>query len=425
MSTQLFLTSALATAVGGPSGSTNLACSILRGGGSVTMSVATTSGGDNIALPNVFWWRVGAGSITGNVTANIRGKENTLSVNAGAGIRIEHYDSTGTTLKTTLLANKAVPSTITEYSTSDAAKALAATALTTGTSVNGDLIKVIILAKAFGTMGTDATGVTNSYNGASSGAAGDTSLVFATTLPTYQIPGIVQRTTGFGTGTADMVVTFPSALTPGNAILIVNSYHPTGDTFTPPAGLTSTIYSNTADEAMQVSYRIVQSGDSNVWTFTHATTPFGDNGNFIGYEILGPIDPAFLDSAISSGYSTAPASTAPSTTAVTPSSATTMLFEFLTVDTNSEANQVTGVAAPWDSGAGFDIITLAGNHPLVAAVAAAPPSGVAVNSSWVGASTTYANGWVTVIVAVRLISSSTTPAPVIVNRVAVIRASTR
>ena len=84
----------------------------------------------------------------------------------------------------TIVANTAVPTTSSEYTTSDTAKNASFTP--TSTALNyGDRIKVTLFVKNQGTMGGGFT-VTNSYDGPTAAAAGDTYVTFTENLfPAY------------------------------------------------------------------------------------------------------------------------------------------------------------------------------------------------------------------------------------------------
>ena len=186
MSTQLFLTSTPA-AVGGSGG---LKLSTGRGAASATAITTTTASGTNIPVTASaggtalsWWFQVGAGTISGNVSANIRARESSTAVNAGLGILIERYASDGTTLLGTILSDRTVPASITELTTSDSAKALAAVAPTSTTMSDGDWIKVTIKIRNVGTMAAGTA--TLSYNGPTAGAAGDSYVTFTDNLNLY------------------------------------------------------------------------------------------------------------------------------------------------------------------------------------------------------------------------------------------------
>lgn len=192
MSTQLFLTAA-ASSLGGTG---QKALSTSRGASSTSAITNTVTSGTDIQCTDTaggnalsWWWQVNAVTISGNITANVRGKESATTANAGAGLVIEHYDSTGTTLLGTILSDRTIPSTITEYTTSDAAKALAAVAPTSTVMAAGDWIKVTLKVRNVGTM-SHAAGetVTNTYSGPTSGAAGDTSVTFVDTITAFSPP---------------------------------------------------------------------------------------------------------------------------------------------------------------------------------------------------------------------------------------------
>ena len=187
MSTQLFLRLA-ASDLGGAG---QQALSVTRGAASHTAVTNTTASGTNIQVTAtaagqaLTWFSAPLAGITisGSVTVNIRGLESSTSANSKAGITIEHTDSLGNVLST-IVANTAVPTTSSEYTTSDTAKNASFTP--TSTALNyGDRIKVTLFVKNQGTMGGGFT-VTNSYDGPTAAAAGDTYVTFTETLfPAY------------------------------------------------------------------------------------------------------------------------------------------------------------------------------------------------------------------------------------------------
>lgn len=226
MTKQLFLTSA-ASPLGGAG---NLAASTSRGGASVNAVTNTVTSGTNIQATDTaggnalsWWFKLGPCQISGNVTANIRGLESALTANAGAGLLIEHYDPTGVTLLSTVLTDRTVPSTITEYTTADAAKALASVAPTSTAIGAGDWLKITVKVRNVGTM-SHAAGetVTNSYNGPTAAVAGDSSVTFADNLPSYisGILGIGHASTAVGSNAAPLTasITLPA----GTGLMVVD-----------------------------------------------------------------------------------------------------------------------------------------------------------------------------------------------------------
>jgi hypothetical protein len=186
MSTQLFLLSA-ASDLGG-SGQLSLGTS--RGGSSANLVTNTAASGTSIPVTQTaggtavtfFSGQLQAVTISGALSINIRGQESSLSANTAAGIKIERCDSTGSVLST-ILAEQTVPVSATEYTTGGGAKVSAPTPTSTSLS-DGDRIKITLLVKNFGVMAAGFT-VTNSINGPSSGASGDTWVTFAETLTAY------------------------------------------------------------------------------------------------------------------------------------------------------------------------------------------------------------------------------------------------
>jgi hypothetical protein len=171
-----------------------------RGAASTTAVTNTTASGTNIQVTKtaagqaLTWFsaQLQAVTISGSVTVNIRGFESSNSANAAAGITIERTNSAGT-VQSTIVANTSVPTTSNEYALStDGAKNAAFTPTSTPLTA-GDRIKVTLFVKnaAALTMGGGFT-VTNSYDGPTSAAAGDTFVTFTETLVTLN-PNLVNN----------------------------------------------------------------------------------------------------------------------------------------------------------------------------------------------------------------------------------------
>jgi hypothetical protein len=183
MPTQLFLRS-ISSSLGGAG---QLALSTNRGGGSVTAITRTTAGGTNIPVTAtadgqaLTWFSepMPEGfTLTGTCTVNIRGREAATSVNAGRGILIERTNEAGV-VQANIVADTTVPATIAEYTTTDAANAAFAPTVTSNTFAVGDRIKVTLKVRNAGTMGANASGVTNSYDSRGAAAVGDTYITFS------------------------------------------------------------------------------------------------------------------------------------------------------------------------------------------------------------------------------------------------------
>jgi hypothetical protein len=180
MSSQLFLTS-LASDLGGAG---QLALAYNRGSGSTTAVTNTTASGTDIPVTAtaggqaLTWFspQLAVVTIAGSITVNVRGLESSTADNAGAGIKIEHCSSNGTVLGT-ILADTAV--TGTEFGTSDAASNASFTPTST-IFASGDRVKVTLTLRNVGTMAAGTA--TNSYNGTTAAAAGDTYVTFTETL---------------------------------------------------------------------------------------------------------------------------------------------------------------------------------------------------------------------------------------------------
>lgn len=183
MPTQLFLRT-INSSLGGAG---QLALSTKRGGASTNAVTTTTAGGTNIVVTTsgggqaLTWFSepMPEGfTLTGTCTVNIRGREAANTVNAGRGILIERTNSAGV-VQANIVADTTVPATIAEYTTTDAANAAFAPTVTSNTFAVGDRIKVTLKVRNVGTMAANASGVTNTYNGPTSGAAGDTFITFS------------------------------------------------------------------------------------------------------------------------------------------------------------------------------------------------------------------------------------------------------
>jgi hypothetical protein len=191
MPTDFFLRSA-ASGLGG-AGQRRL--SQRRGRASATFITSTTAGGTNIITTAtaggqaLSWFSepvTEAITISGTITVNIRGLEAANSVNAGRGILIERCNNAGV-VQSTILVDSTVPATITEYTTTDAANGAATYTATSTAMAVGERIKVTLKVRNVGTMGANASGVTNSHDGPAAGAAGDTWVRFTQDIITDEV----------------------------------------------------------------------------------------------------------------------------------------------------------------------------------------------------------------------------------------------
>lgn len=203
MAAQLFLRNA-ASDLGG-AGQKSL--STTRGSASTTAITTTTASGTNIQVTQtaggqaLTWFSdpVPAHSISGTVTVNIRGLESSTAANAGTGILIERTNGAGV-VQSTILSDRTVPASITEFTTSDAAKNSTGLAVTGTTFTAGDRVKVTLKIRNVGTMAAGTA--TISYDGASAAAAGDTYVTFSDLL-------VTQKGTAAFSAASNMVVAFP------------------------------------------------------------------------------------------------------------------------------------------------------------------------------------------------------------------------
>src|SRR6266542_5853573 len=111
-----------------PGAETELLARPLRGVASVTKVTTTTAGGTDIQATDgaggaaLAWYTppLDAVTISGTVTVNLRGLESANAVNAGRGILIQRCDNAGAVISD-IVANTTVPTSITEFTTTDAA----------------------------------------------------------------------------------------------------------------------------------------------------------------------------------------------------------------------------------------------------------------------------------------------------------------
>ena len=199
MPTDFFLRS-VASGLGGAG---QRALSQRRGRASSTVITTTTASGTNIQVTAtaggqaLTWFSeplTEGITISGTVTVNIRGLENATATNAGRGILIERTNNAGT-VQSSIVADTSVPTTITEFTTTDAANGAATYAPTSTAMVAGDRIKVTLKIRNVGTMAAGTA--TISHDGAAVNAAGDTYVRFTENIftdevldvPHYQIIG--------------------------------------------------------------------------------------------------------------------------------------------------------------------------------------------------------------------------------------------
>lgn len=198
MAATYFLRS-LASTLGGAG---QLTLSQQRGAASTTAITTTTASGTNIPVTTsaggqaLTWFTepiTSAITISGTVTINVRGLESANTVNAGAGFLVERTNTAGV-VQSTIVADTTIPATITEYTTTDAAKTSTYTPTSTAMAV-GERIKVTLKVRNVGTMAAGT--VTNSYNGPAAAATGDTYVTFTENVVTdEQLEGPYYRIAG-------------------------------------------------------------------------------------------------------------------------------------------------------------------------------------------------------------------------------------
>ena len=200
MASTFFLRS-LASTLGGAG---QLTASQKRGGASTTAITTTTASGTNIPVTTsaggqaLTWFSepmTAAVTISGSITVNIRGLESATTVNSGRGILIERTNTAGT-VQSTIVAVTGVPSTITEFTTTDAANGAATYTPTSTAMAIGERIKITLSIRNVGTMAAGTA--TISYNGQASATTGDTYVTFTENIltdeqmdvPAYEIRGM-------------------------------------------------------------------------------------------------------------------------------------------------------------------------------------------------------------------------------------------
>lgn len=183
----------LRSAASGLGGAGQRRLSQRRGATSATVITTTTAGGTNIQVTAtaggqaLVWFSepiTSAITISGTVTVNIRGLESANAVNAGRGILIERTNNAGV-VQSTIVAVTGVPSTITEFTTTDAANGAATYTPTSTAMAVGERIRVTLSIRNVGTMGAGTA--TISHDGPASGVAGDTWVRFSEDIRTDEV----------------------------------------------------------------------------------------------------------------------------------------------------------------------------------------------------------------------------------------------
>jgi hypothetical protein len=163
--------------------------SLSRGASSVNKITNTVASGTVIQVTDtaggtaLTWFSgpLAAVAISGSITVNLRGLESNAAANAAVGIIIDRCDGTGTVLSNILTLGSTV-----EYTTSDSAQNGAFPPSASATLVNGDRLKITLYIVNVGTMAGGFT-VTNSLDGPTGSAAGDTFVTFTETISNYLV----------------------------------------------------------------------------------------------------------------------------------------------------------------------------------------------------------------------------------------------
>ena len=164
-----------------------------RGRASSTVITNATASGTNIQVTAtaggqaLTWFSepiTEAITISGTVTVNVRGLESANTVNAGRGILIERTNNAGT-VQSSIVADTTVPTTITEFTTTDAANGAATYTPTSTSMAVGERIKVTLKIRNVGTMAAGT--VTISHDGAAVNAAGETWVRFNEDIRTDEV----------------------------------------------------------------------------------------------------------------------------------------------------------------------------------------------------------------------------------------------
>lgn len=166
--------------------------STTRGAASAGKVTSTVASGNDIQVTDtaggqVLEWFTGQLNpvvILGNVTFNIRGLESATAANAAAGVRVDRCAPNGAVISA-VVPLTSVPTLSNEYTTSDTAKNANFTPTAT-TLAGGDRLKVTLYVRAAtaATMGGGRT-VTNTVDGPTANAAGDTFVTFVETLVAF------------------------------------------------------------------------------------------------------------------------------------------------------------------------------------------------------------------------------------------------
>jgi hypothetical protein len=188
-------------------------------------------------------------TLSGNIGITVHGLESNALANATGGIKIERCDNSGAVIST-ILTEQNVAAGGSEYGTTNTTLSQASVAITSTSLSNGDRIKVTLTVLPAGgtTMGGSQT-VTNTIDGPTPSAAGDTFVTFAETIETYNT---YVNTAEGGTNTT--------------AVTAANSGGASGTPFAVPTGTVT--FDNSHPSNGSMGYKCVSSGSPSYLPWT-------------------------------------------------------------------------------------------------------------------------------------------------------------
>jgi hypothetical protein len=228
-----------------------------RGTASANRITNTTAGGTSIQVTDsaggtpqsYFTAPLKAVTLSGNIGITVHGLESNALANATGGIKIERCDNSGAVIST-ILTEQNVAAGGSEYGTTNTTLSQASVAITSTSLSNGDRIKVTLTVLPAGgtTMGGSQT-VTNTIDGPTPSAAGDTFVTFAETIETYNT---YVNTAEGGTNTT--------------AVTAANSGGASGTPFAVPSGTVT--FDNSHPSNGSMGYKCVSTGSPSYLPWT-------------------------------------------------------------------------------------------------------------------------------------------------------------
>ena len=165
--------------------------STTRGSSVTSFTTNLVASGNHLVLartdasPTQIWlYQVNAVTISGTITVGFWGHEFAMTNNAQMAAIISRYDSGGTFISDVLAQANANHARGTELGTVGAAQSWTATPTST-TFADGDWLALIVHADAIGTMEGSLNAFVFDFDGATSGAFGDSFLTFTETITQF------------------------------------------------------------------------------------------------------------------------------------------------------------------------------------------------------------------------------------------------